>query len=192
MISRHLFRSALTATVLLAGCAMPALKMFTLGAPAIATGARPMQPGAPVIAIDRLALPDYLDTQDILTRDGDSLRRSSTGRFASRLSLAATDLLTARLAQRYPDALVTDQPQLTTPTYRLIVNINRLDVGVEGKASLEADWSIISMGGQAPVQRDRMQVTLKGPVANDADVVALEHALLVRLADQITIPAHVP
>ena len=61
-------------------------------------------------------------------RDGSTLRRSSLGRWASRLSLGITDRLTERLAERHPDALVTDRPLAETPAERVVVNISRLDV----------------------------------------------------------------
>ena len=89
-----------------------------------------------------MVVPDYLDTQDILVRAGSTLDRSREGRSASRLSLGATHFLAGRLAERRPDALVTDQPQIGAPDYRIFLTINTFDVTTSGVATLEADWLI--------------------------------------------------
>jgi Polyphosphate kinase 2 (PPK2)/ABC-type transport auxiliary lipoprotein component len=75
------------------------------------------------------ATPDYLDSQDILARDGSTLVRSIHGRWASRFSLAATHFLAGPLAQRRPNALITDQPQFEVPGYRIFITISMLDAG---------------------------------------------------------------
>jgi uncharacterized protein len=172
---------------LLASCAAPSLSLYTLGGPAVASDTGPLGRHAAVIEVPRVTLPDYLDTQDILVRNGNTLDRSPRGRWASRLSLGITNLLTARLAQRRPDALVTDQPQTQAPSYRIQINISRLDVTVAGVATLEADWLIVPRDPAMPTRRDRAQFTATGPVATDQNVVTLEEGLLNRLADAIDI-----
>ncbi len=173
--------------LLLASCAAPPLKLYTLDAPAIATDSRPLGGRAAVIQIQRVTLPDYLDTQDILVRRGSTLDRSSLGRWASRLSLGITDLLAARLAQRRPDVLVTDQPQTQTPTYRILVNISRLDVTADGVATVEADWQIVPSNAALPIRRDRGGFSARGAVTTDQDVVILEQSVLDQLAGAIDI-----
>jgi uncharacterized protein len=190
MSALRLTRAALlawAAASLLASCAAPPLTLYTLGGPAIATDAPPLGGRAMVIEIRRVTLPDYLDTQDILVRHGNTLERSSRGRWASRLSLGITDLLTGRLAQRRPDALVTDQPQTEAPSYRVLINISRLDVTAEGVATLEADWQIVPRDPAMPTRRDRAGFSITGPVATDQDVVTLEETLVARLAGAIDI-----
>jgi uncharacterized lipoprotein YmbA len=175
------------ATALLTSCAAPSLALYTLGAPAVTSDTGPLGGRATVIEIARVTLPDYLDTQDILVRNGNTLERSHQGRWASRLSLGITDLLTARLAQRRPDALVTDQPQTQAPSYRILINISRLDVTVGGVATLEADWLIVPRDPAMPTRRNRAQFSATGPVATDQDVVALEEGVLDRLANAIDV-----
>ena len=179
----------------LSACAPPALTLYALGAagggPVDAPVMPPLRPGPVVIEIARVTLPDYLDTQDILLRRGSTLEASKTGRWASRLSLGATALLAARLAETRPDALVTTQSQSTTPTYRLLVEISRLDleagVAPTGRATLEADWLIVPRDASIPTTRDRVRLVSAGLVGSDQDLVALETALLSRLADAIDI-----
>ena len=193
-----LVRAALRlgAAVLLASCAAPPLAVYTLGdaavnaqgtAPGGAVDASPLGRRALVVEVARVSLPDDLDTQDIQVRHGNVLQPSRRGRWASRLSVAATGLLTARLARRRPDALFTDQPQAGTPSDRVLVNISRLDVTAEGTATLEADWQIVPRDPARPARRNRANVSAAGPVATDADVVALVRAVLDQLAARIDV-----
>jgi len=102
-----------------------------------------LRPGAALIEVARVTLPDYLDTQDVRVRRGSVPETSHTGRWASRLSLGATALL----AGTRRDALVTDQRQATPPTYRLLVTVSRFNVAAEtsvaGRAALKGDWLIV-------------------------------------------------
>jgi len=176
------------AALLLAGCAAPPLRLYTLGAPAVGEDSRPLPHRAEVIEVDRLSLPNDADSEDILLTDGDVVERSPTGRWVSRLSLLATDLVTARLAMRAPDALVTDQWPAEAPDYRVTIHIARLDVATSGEASLDADWQISARDpGPGPI-RGRVEIRLTGPTATDQDVVRLETALFDRLADAMQIP----
>jgi len=138
--------------------------------------------------VDRLILPDAIDSDDIVRRDGDILKRSPTGRWASRLSLLATDLVTSRIAMRAPNTLVTDQWPARTPDYRLVIHVSRLDVTSQGKALLDAEWEIFSRNARRHPARGRVQVTLSGPDGTDRDVATLDSALFERLADAIDVP----
>ena len=182
----------LGAAVLLASCAAPPLAVYTLGdaegtIPGNVVDASPLGRRALVVEVARISLPDDLDTQDIQVRHGNVLQPSRRGRWASRLSVAATGRLTARLARRRPDALFTDQPQAGTPSDRILVNISRLDVTAEGTATLEADWQVVPRDPSRPARRDRANVSAAGPVATDTDVVALMGAVLDQLAARIDV-----
>ena len=181
--------------IAVASCASPPVTLYALGASGGGAsdndGAVALRPGSTVIELARVTLPDYLDTQDILVRRGSVLASSHTGRWASRLSLGATDLLAARLARTRPGALVTGQPQTTTPTYRLVVNISRFDVALQadgaGRGTLDADWLIVPREATLPTLRDRVSLESTGAVGSDQGVVSLETTLLSRLADAIDI-----
>ena len=174
---------------MLAACASPPVRFSTLGAPAIATGAVPVgsvTPTTPVVTVARVTLPDYLDGQDLIARDGNRIERSATGRWASRLSLGATDLITARLAESRTDLFVTDQPQVLPATWRLAVNISRLDIAHDGTASLVADWSIVPHDERQPLLHQRASLTRQGPAATDDQVATLTQAILNDLAERIS------
>ena len=177
---------ALATACLTASCASPALTVYTLGAPA-ASDAPPLGQKTAVIEIRRVSVPDYLDTQDIVVRNGNVLMRSGQGRWATRVSLEATYLLSSELARRYPDALVTSQPPLEPPNDRIFVTISRLDITSAGLATLDADWQIVPRAATRPIRRGRAQFTANGPVATDQDVVTLTKDVLSQLADRIDV-----
>ncbi|HEX4023505.1 MAG TPA: PqiC family protein [Steroidobacteraceae bacterium] len=170
----------------LAGCAAPPLRLYTLSeTPDSAASPVSTRGSLAVIRIDRVTLPPYLDTQDILVRDGHVLNRSQTGRWATRLSIAATDLLTARLAMRKADALVTDEPEIGAPDYEIRVHVSELDVTSSGEAVMAADWQIYSRTAEGVPIANHTRIVRHGSVATDENVVELEEALFDELADSI-------
>ena len=176
------------ATLLLSGCAAPPLTLYTLGTPPLASNTVPLGRSPVLIAVARVSVPDELDTEEIIVRDGNRLQRSHMGRWASRLSIGITDRVTQRLAEKRPDALVTDRPLTETPAYRVLINIGRLDVTSGGTATLDADWMIVPRDAAAPTLRDRGHFVVTGPVAADQGAVALVGQALDRLADAIVLP----
>ena len=177
---------ALAAIAFLAtSCASPPLTLYTLEAAPPAAPASPSAGKLKVVEIRRVIVPDFLDNQDIMVRDGSTLARSSRGRWASRLSLGATHFLTAQLAQSRPDLLITDQPQVEAPDYRVFVTISRLDVKADGTATLEADWLVVPRASGLPSQRRRGQFSATGSVATDQDVVSLNRSVLEQLGQVI-------
>jgi uncharacterized lipoprotein YmbA len=144
------FASLCAVGVLTASCASPSLTLYTLGLPSAASDTAPLGAKPVVIEVRRVAIPDYLDSQDIVVRDGTILVRSTQGRWASRVSLGVTHFLTARLARRRPDALITDQPQIESPNFRLFVTISTLDITSGGTATLDADWLIVPRDSAPP------------------------------------------
>lgn len=174
-----------SAVAFLGACASPPLTVYTLEASGDVSDATPSTGKIKVVEVRRVVLPDAFDNQDIMVRQGSTLVRSSHGRWASRLSLNATYFLTRLLAQRRPDVLVTDQPQVEPPKYRLLITIGTLDVTANGMAALDADWLIVPRDPALPSQRNRGRFSTTGPVATDQDVVALNTALLKQLADAI-------
>jgi uncharacterized lipoprotein YmbA len=180
-------RVLLVCLLLLGACAAPPLTLYTLGTPEAKSEAPALGKAPTVMAVARVTIPDELDTEDIVVRDGSTLRRSSRGRWGSRLSLGITDRLTERLGQRYKNAVVTARPLLETPSERLLVNIGRLDVTASGTLTMDADWVVVPRDSGRTVRRDRTQITVSGPVATDQDVVTLIGTAVDRLAAAINI-----
>ena len=173
--------------LLATSCASPPLTLYTLDVPSAAAPSSLRSNPAVVVEVRRVSIPDYLDSEDILLRKGNVLARSSRGRWATRLSLGITHFLAARLAQRRPDAFVTDQLQ-DAPDDRISVTINQLDVTSAGSGMLDADWQTIPRDPRQPSRRARGRFTANGPVATDQDVVTLMTNLLLQLADAMDVP----
>jgi len=169
--------------LLASSCASPSLSIYTLEPPNSPSLAAPLTSRALVIEIRRVVIPDSLDTQDIVIRDGNTLQRSSHGRWASRLSVGITRYLAGLLAARRPNALVTDQPQPEAPNERIFLTISTFDVTSAGVATLEADWTIVPRNPTQPTRRQRARFTATGAVATDQDVVALMQTVLTQLAN---------
>ncbi|MFL5283403.1 MAG: membrane integrity-associated transporter subunit PqiC [Rhodopila sp.] len=174
---------------LMAACAGPALNIYTLSLPA-SSGPEPPIGGKPtVIAVSRMTLQNDVDGTDLMLRDGSTLRRSLTGRWASRLSVAMTNRLTERLAARYPRALVTSSPLTDTAALSIRINVSRLDINTDGSAVMDADWLVVPANTRLPVRQERSRLALQGSVATDPDIVALTGALVDRLASDIDVGA---
>jgi uncharacterized lipoprotein YmbA len=179
---------AMCAALLAASCASPSLRLYTLDTQPASVPHSPSSQPSVVIEIRRVSIPDYLDSEDILVRRDNVLDRSSRGRWATRLSLGVTRFLTARLAQRRPDALVTDQLQAATPAQRIDIAISELDVTVAGNGTLDANWQVTPRDPKHPSLRGRGRFSATGPVATDQQVVTLMTRLLQQLADAIELP----
>ena len=170
-------------TGLLSACASAPVQFYTIAPPI--DGSRLAQADAPVVYVPRIAMPDYLDTQDILLRDGSRLLRSSNGRWASRLSQSATDLIVARLAQDWPQRMVTAYSPQQTPDTRLAITIERMDITQQGQAMLVASWTDLPGIESRAIRNGRASLSVTGSVADDAAKAALLQKLFTRLADSI-------
>jgi len=181
----HRIYAPVALALLLAACASPALKLYALPAAPQDPGPPPQRPTGPVVVVDRVSLPAYLDTQDLVVRRGDVLERSPTGRWASRLSVGATDFLTDQLAMRRPDALVTNAMPAGEPDYEIRIHVSKFDVTSSGAAAVVADWQIIPRATRGPVVRDQIRFTLQGSVENDQSIARFEAQMLEKLAAAI-------
>jgi uncharacterized protein len=181
---RHAARWAIVLAIsaCIACCASPPLNVYTLEPSTDASNKVPSTGSVKVVEVSRVAVPDALDNDDILLRRGSMLSRSSHARWASRFSVAVTHYITRQLAQRRPGVLITDQPQIEPPDYRLFLTINALDITANGTATLEADWLIVPRESARPSLRRRGRFTATGPVATDQEVVSLNTAVLSQLA----------
>lgn len=180
---------------LLAGCASPPLHIYTLGIPVHSdTKSLQVSPQTTVVQVSRVVMPDYLDCQDIITRQGEEIHRSPNSRWASRLSLGITDLITNEVAATAShDTLFTDQPLAKAADMQIMIAISEFDVDVNGHAILNAHWAIIPHDRNKPLLRNIVHLAANGPVHTDADTAALMRNLVVQLATQIakSIPSNI-
>jgi len=128
----------------LAACSStPPLRIYLL-TPPLPSAAPATSPVLPVgrIVMSRVRVPDYLDTTDILLRDGTrEVKVSETGRWGERLSHGLTRALAADLGARLPGALDTFDPSSTQRQVQ--VNVDALDLWPDGRCAMTATWTIV-------------------------------------------------
>jgi uncharacterized lipoprotein YmbA len=134
---------ALTSVV--AGCISGRARQIYVLSDAVET---PMDNKAAVgrieLQLERVLVPDYLDTTDILSRAGEhELYASSSGRWGERLSLGIMHALWADLAVQLPQ----DRVMLARPAEKsarqILVNVDAFDVWPNGHCVLAANWTIL-------------------------------------------------
>jgi len=129
----------------LAACSSgPPLRTYVL-TPPLQTTPTPL-PALPVgrIVIARVRVPDYLDTNDIVLRDGnDQVKASATGRWAERLSRGLTRALADDLgAHLEPEEVLSDAT--TAAPRQVLVDVSALDLWPDGHCTLAATWAIVN------------------------------------------------
>jgi len=143
----------------------------------------------PELQLQRVLVPDYLDTTELVLRVGvHEVRESPTGRFAERLSLGITHGLRSDLAERLPlDTLSLAEPAEKW-SRRILVTIDAFDVWQNGRCVLTANWSIVRADrADVPIADKGTFVTAPadGDVASDAAIVSAMADAVRQLADRI-------
>lgn len=185
--SAVLMAALLAATV---GCAsLPPRKIYVLDIANDAAADASATSTAPVLRLERVLVPDYLDTTDILTRaGGHELRSSRTGQWGERLSLGITHALRADLASRLPTHIVAGTQPTDKGAHRIFVTVDAFNVWADGHCILTANWSLLENGGRDAELTEHGAFTTpaaSGETASDATVVAAMADAVSQLADGI-------
>jgi len=156
----------------------------------------PTQAGAvaerPVMQLQRVLIPDYLDTNDILLRVGaHEVHESATGRFGERLSLGVTHALRSDLAARLPLYTIALARSADRPARQILVNVDAFDVWPTGRCVLVADWTILDADRRTLLSADRGSFTIAaaGAHPDDGAVIAAMADAVQQLADRIAATA---
>jgi len=143
------------------------------------------------ILIRRVIVPDYLDTTDILMRDGtNEVKVNGTGRWDERLSQGLTRALAADLAARLPsDAVVLDTS--SPAQQQVLITVNSLDLWPDGRCVLAASWTILDRdapravaGGSGTFDSPASGGTIR---VGDAHLVDAISGNVGKLADKIAL-----
>jgi uncharacterized lipoprotein YmbA len=129
---------------LVACASAPPLRTYLLTPPLGPTALTPM-PALPTarIVIRRVHLPDYLDTTDILLRDGSNeVKVSATGQWGERLSRGLTRALAADLGASMPSYEVLLEAS-SSAQRQVLINVNALDLWPDGRCAIAASWTIL-------------------------------------------------
>jgi len=186
-------RSAVLIAALLAGtvgCAsLPSRKIYVLDNANDADMEASAASAAPVLRLERVLVPDYLDTTDILTRAGEhELRSSQTGQWGERLSLGITHALRADLAVRLPTRIVAGTQPTDKTVRQILVSVDTFDVWADGHCILTANWSLLEKDERDAVLTEHGAFTAlaaSGGIPGDATVIAAMANAVSQLADRI-------
>jgi len=142
----------------------------------------------PVMQLQRVLIPDYLDTTAILLWVGaHEIHESAAGRFGERLSLEVTYALRSDLAARLPLYTIELAQSADRPARRILVNVNAFDVWPTGRCVLVADWTILGADRRALLSADRGTFTAAAAGVNSGDgaIVTAMADTVRQLADRI-------
>jgi len=186
-------KSLLAVTVLIAliGCSSsPVPRTYVLSTPADPVAGVRNEAGRPVVELPTVSLPDYLDSSDILLRDGrNELKPSVTGKWGERLSVGITHALEISLARRLPGILVTHTPMPGQPGRRVLVDVTAFDFQPDGRCVLTARWTIPGNDQQAAAIAEQGTFVTVSQASSggfsDAAVVSAMAAAVDQLADRI-------
>jgi uncharacterized lipoprotein YmbA len=191
----HLGRTVLQALSLaLAGGALsvvvacgagPPPDKYVLGSAPVEAVSTRSEAGLPVVEVRRVQISDYLDTSDLLERNGNELVPSLTGLWGERLSVGMGRALTAALAAKLPQMVVMATPPLDRPAQRVFLEVTTFEPNAEHQVVLIARWSITD--GTSGQVLDTKQTSLVEPIngTGDAAVVDAMSTVVEKLADQI-------
>jgi len=167
------------------GPAGPPPKTYVLGAPPAMDLPAPL-PGRPVIEIERVLVPDYLDGTDILVRGAANLVEASrTGRWRERLSAGVTRALASGLSRRLPDLVVVTRPPPEPAACQLQIDVEAFDAEPARRVTFTAQWRVVSSASQETAAGER--VSLIKPLAGGGDepIVAAMSGVIEDLAERI-------
>lgn len=188
--------AALFAATVLAGCASPEPRYYTLAQGPAATGASVATPAAPNtepiwIEVAPVRVPERLNRPQLVVRDtrnGNSneagLRLLDLARWSSPLPDEMRDALSQRL-QASLGAVDTYQQGLAdvSPVYRITTEVVRLDADIGQRAGATINWTVRRLP-DGKVVSGRTQADLAAPGEVDA-VVAAYREILSAAADDI-------
>jgi uncharacterized lipoprotein YmbA len=181
----------LSVLLLVTGCASgPPPRVYVLGGPENPIPGTTSDAGRPVVTLRRVSLPDYLDTTDILLRDGRSeVKASPTGRWGERLSVGITRGLAEALTKRLPAVVIDQDSSVREPARTLLISIDAFDIEANSRCVLTAHWTILGEDRRnlAVGERATIVTSARRPedVAADSAVVTAMADALDQLADHI-------
>ncbi len=132
-----------SAALLLSGCgSFPLPRVYVLGAPSQSAPGVTDETGLTHIELKTVTVPDYLDTTEIMRRAASNeLVVSPTGQWGERVSAGITHALAIDLARRLPNSVIEIRGASESPR-RLIVDVERFEIGEDGRCVLAARWRV--------------------------------------------------
>lgn len=174
-------------TVAACGAVGPSPKTYVLGPPPTVDEATtaPLL-GQPVIEIERVLMPDYLDGSDILVRGSANLVEASrTGRWRERLSVGVGHALAAGLSRRLPEFVIATSAPPETPACELRLDVQAFEADASGRVVFAAQWRVLDGTSDDTLAGERVSLTDPVVGAGDEPVVAAMSRIMEDLAERI-------
>ncbi len=177
-----------TTTFLLWGCGtFPLPRVYVLGEPSQATPGIADEAGLPHIELKTVTVPDYLDTTDILRRSAtNEVIASAVGRWGERVSSGITRALAIDLARRLPKVVIESQGAYE-PSLRLLVDVERFEIGEDGRCTLTARWRLTASGDKVQSNSERGTFVEATTSRTDAAAALAMTSAIDQLARQIAV-----
>lgn len=174
---------ALAATLALGGCALgrsPAATTWVLDPLAVQAAAGPAAEAGPLLAVERVAVPDWLDRPQLVARGASgAIAIDERARWGEPLARGLQRVIAENLAALLPGHRVATTPVPPRHAVDLRLAITILDASrqSDGSVRLEARWELTQADGTL-LARDRAAKTARpaGPGARDT-VAGLNEAL---------------
>lgn len=125
------------------------------------------------LTLGPVMMPEYLERQQIVVRDGGRLRMSGYDRWSEPLGRGVTSVLTEQLSAATDSEILPFMwPGGTAGDWRIPVEIIRFEAQTPGRVLLEARWVLMSPDGDETGSRHR--ASYEAPVDTD------DHEAIVR------------
>lgn len=167
--------AALLAGLLLAGCASPTPRYHALVAVPGPVRAAPPR----VVMVRRIAVPRYLERDEIVTSSADGrVRVAENDWWSERLGSIVQRVLAADLAQRLPAEQVLGTESLGGEDVTVELAVERFEPVGDGTVALDGFLALGPSGRGRILRRVAERVTLSG-TGIDAQVAAMSQALAI-------------
>ncbi len=182
-----------SAALLLSGCGtFPLPKVYILGDQARSTPGVTDEAGLPHLELKTVTVPDYLDTTDILRRSASNeVITSATGRWGERVSIGITRALAIDLAMRLPNVVVESRGAYE-PARRLLVDVERFEIGEDGRCTLTARWRVTTADSKVAANSERGTFIVAATSATDDAVSLAMTSAIDQLAARIAVTVGEP
>ncbi len=168
------------------GSAGPPPQVYVLG------DADPVKPDSasqlndPLVELESVRVPDYLDTTDIVTRQaGGLVVASQTARWGERLSIGVTRAVGISLGSRLPQLAVTTSRTSRDARWQVQIDVDAFEVQPGGHCALSGRWSIWQVRDGRELKEERFSLDTQLKTATDPEVVAAMTSQVDRLSNAI-------
>jgi len=181
----RVIQSALLCVSLSACASSPPQMIYVLDATQSESAGTKSVQNLPALEVGPVVLPNYLDTTDIVRRNGAQVVASSTARWGDRLSEGLRRALAAHIATEIPSVLVATNPTAQGPQYRLLIDIQTFEAQSENEVKLVAHWTLLDERTRKPLITNKTVAIEKIQGVGDTGLVDAMNRATVYLSKQI-------